>query len=114
MIIFGKIVGSVGVILSLVGFLFLSGGMIYAEGLSGTEAREIYGEAGICERWFAWFQVHIFKIIGIFERPRVDMSTEETSRINRKRELIIVRGAYLIMVGSIMQAVAYWIPPCMK
>jgi hypothetical protein len=108
-----KILGSAGVLLTAYGFLLMSGAALFQEGLMGIAAQSLWNVPPL--RWWEWLLLKLlwpfFKLIGVIHErdPYYDSKSEVKQREDRWQEMKILIGGGLILLGSVMQAVSYWL-----
>ena len=108
-----KILGSVGVLLTAYGFLLMSGSVIFSEGLLGIAAQALWNVPPLrwWERWLLRLLLPFFKFIGALtpRDPYYQSKSDVRQREDRWRDLKVLIGGGLILLGSLFQAVAYWL-----
>ena len=108
-----KLVGSVGVLMTAYGFLLMSGAFLLQEGLMGIAAQAIWNVQSLRwgERLLLKALLPFFEIIGVIRKrdPYYDSDVTVRQREDRRVEIRTLFGGGLILLGSVLQALAYWL-----
>lgn len=107
-----RLTGSLGVFLTAYGFLLMSGPLLFQEGLLGIAAQSLWNVPPV--RWWEQMLLRLllpcFSFIGATGEPH-PMSAADTSirqREARWKEMKIMIGGGMILLGAALQIAAYW------
>ena len=109
-----KLLGSVGVLLTAVGFLMITAKTLYEDGFGGKVAQgnlRVQGPLSCCDKLIMKVEPIVWWFYSWMEAgQKITNSLENEQRRLRKKENRYFMGALFIIIGSTMQASAYWCP----
>jgi hypothetical protein len=106
------VLGTVGIILSTVGFIKISRGLLYSEGIDEIDVAMIVGKRNARKMYIGIICMleFLFKI-SCANSPKVkDPNPDDVNNESMSKAQNVLSGALFILLGSLFQVAGLWVP----